>query len=362
MAAPLPAFPISYVCAKPSVYLENHYILVLKGDAIPITRPIFTRGKEICKPTVDPQGMWGDLEWTMLPQLYEPRSPWLPCIPIRVDGGHVTRALISKDMTRVRERGPSEVTPRMLVPVPELLEELKQYAANVISEARENMEILQKATDLCEGTSIVWPEEIVARALAQLRRIIAGVPSARSFVYAWAALRRAILELEGFCVWGIMMRAAPERRAAVASAYSHDQECEYRGAFFSGTREEWLDPTSTLRRTCALVTQWNVNVYAFVSASDWDIRPGQVLPVLEAPFNISAGVQGKLPRCMDKNSTKPILDTEARQLIFWCYPPRVAGEHFETAARGLRDHSEQGEEGELYLVMMKASRRLETQG
>lgn len=56
-----------------------------------------------------------------------------------------------------------------------------------------------------------------------------------------------------------------------------------------------------------------------------------------------------------------VIEREKRQLRFYCYPPRVAGSQFERASRGLCEHSEQGQEGEIDRLGHLARQRIVTQ-
>ena len=133
MTSPLPSFPMPYEHAARPQYLRSHYIVVLQGKLEHTPRPLFTLGDTIARASADENGSWGEYEWPVFAQLWDSSAPWLAMIPLYVDGGHITRAIVGKDMIRKVDRVEHLVLPTLLKPVPELVEILRKYVESLTS-------------------------------------------------------------------------------------------------------------------------------------------------------------------------------------------------------------------------------------
>ncbi|KZV58983.1 hypothetical protein PENSPDRAFT_695567 [Peniophora sp. CONT] len=368
MANLLPPFPFPCRDVRRAAYMTDpHYLLVLEGNTSPPNCPLFAQGDKLSNAVVDDQGRWGAHEWAVLPQLYEPSSPWLPYIPIYHDAHHFTRSTIHRTMIVQKERAKTEKkkeekkkekvekgkkrelklkeTEVVLFTVgPDLKERMRVYVEGVLAQARNSLDAVQKDIKIHGVEHIVWPDEAIERATYLSRLIIVGVPSRNSFKRAFTSMRRAILELEGFHIWATLAQAQPSDRAHIAVSVARDRKATYRGVFLHGEVSEWLDGGSGVRRIYAGLMQCRTPTYALIREAEWKIAPVCALRQGIMPFSPSLEIQDA---------------KEEQQLRFYCYPPSVASIQFERAARGLTEHSAQGQEGAIVHLGNLNGRRLE---
>lgn len=232
MANMLSSFPIACLDIREVSYLPNsHYLVVLQGNCVPPERPIFAE-KEISTVVVGEQGWWGAYEWSLLPQLYDPMSPWLACIPIYRDAHHVTRTTIHRTMIVDGPRLDAAYKEKQavaLVPEHHFKERLKQYTDRVISAAKTALEEAENDTTEIWDPRIVWPTQILERATFLERRLRAGLPSINSFKRCIEGLRRAVLELEGFVTWVEFVKTSPTKRPLLARTHRAERKINFRG-------------------------------------------------------------------------------------------------------------------------------------
>ena len=181
---------------------------------------------------------------------------------------------------------------RAYKPVPSVLDELKEHVGIIISEARDIAQSLKNGPESACVRATTLPPHAIERARLSLNDLRAGVPSKRSFVYSLSSLRRAVLELEGFLIWAKICRAPTTSASSITSAYKDEHECEYRSAFLNGNQQEWLDPSSDVRRTYSRLVHWGIPLYAWVNARDWDTRANQIATAWESPFSVKPAVKG----------------------------------------------------------------------
>ncbi|VDB96801.1 unnamed protein product [Peniophora sp. CBMAI 1063] len=237
MATTRPAFPVGYSSAYASGYQDGQYVLILQGNLSTSVRPLFMRGDEICEVQPDDQGRWNDAEWTLLPQLYDPESPWLSCIPIRIDRGHISCSLVTQDMLKDREHHPG--LPDVLDTVEEVLKELKDYVGRTLGEVKSMTGELKRKSSWFEREKIVWPDE------------------------------RTVLELEGFLLWG----------KAILGHEDNDAEYRHRGVYLHGSKADWMAPDSELRQRHSALMSLPCPVYCIVAEEDWTIaRSDKAIP------------------------------------------------------------------------------------
>ena len=290
------SFPLPCLDIRRASYMsEPYFLLVLSGTRSSGARPIFSFGESVSNVVVDDQGWWGIHEWSQLPQLYDPSSPWLACIPIYKDPHHPTRTTIHRRMIVDAERvdpmykDHKEKQALMLTTEPTLKETLKGYVGGVVTKAKYTVE---RVKDLEGYDGVVWPTITIDRAVYLLRRLIVGTPSVNSFKRTVACLRRAVLELEGFIVWGSLVRASVGDRMALGESYKKDNQLTFRGAFLDGRRDEWLNQQSQLRLVYEEMLKWSVPLYALVKERDWDMRTHAQLRAADWPFGQNAIIQG----------------------------------------------------------------------
>ncbi|KZV61101.1 hypothetical protein PENSPDRAFT_671229 [Peniophora sp. CONT] len=364
-----PVFPLPcHDIRRVSYLVDPHYVLVLQGSSSPANRPLFSQGEILSDAVVDDQGRWGVHEWSSLPQLYDPSSPWLPLIPIYHDAHHITRSTIHRTMMvhKERQQGKQETKkpekvnngekkdearfqgrePVLFTAEPGLKERMKDYVEAVVGRARDSLDAIQKLPDIDGVEHIVWPGEAQERATYLSRLIIVGVPSRNSFKRAFTSMRRAILELEGFHVWATLTQAKTAHRMQLAVSLARDMNATYRGVFLHGDVRDWLDAGSDVRRIYAGLMQCYVPTYVLVREAEWNMAPLCGLRHGIMPFSPGQRIQDS---------------QEEQQLRFYCYPPHVASTLFERAARGLSEHSAQGQQGAVDHLGILNGRRFETQ-
>ena len=265
-------FPMNCLDVRQPYYMTGaHWILVLQGRSSPPDPPIFTRGTEVSAVRVDEQGLWGAFEWSILPQLYDSSSPWLCFAPLYRDNDHITRRTIHRDMIVKAEKTEGEKEVFFWTVGHDLKEEIKSYTKGLVSSAELAMATMSKDSSPVDKSRIVWPTTAIERATYLWRRLVVGVPSVNSFQRALASLRRASAELEGFIFWSTVMQASPLARNTVTSRLNDERNIDFRGAFLDGSRDEWLNEASDLRRTYAEMERWGTPVYALVRKEDWDL-------------------------------------------------------------------------------------------
>lgn len=294
-------FPLPYFDVR-DTYLSTHWTLVLKGNSSPPVIPIFARTENISGAVVDEQGRWGDHEWSLLPQKYDPQSPWLSHIPIHVDNHHFTRSTIHRStivqVPRPEQEGGLRVKePMMFTAVPDLRNTIREYSKATIALAESAMDEARNDAHLFGSAEIVWPQETINRVTHLWRRLVVGVTSINSFKRALSGLRRTILELEGFVIWASLMRALPEGRSQLAGKVQAEKRVIWRGAFLEGSRDDWLDEQSVLRRIYAHLSLCGAPIYALVRKADWHLQRYTALRIGQAPFLAGSAINGACTRC-----------------------------------------------------------------
>ncbi|KZV58999.1 hypothetical protein PENSPDRAFT_695546, partial [Peniophora sp. CONT] len=238
----------------------------------------------------------------------------------------------AKEIKKTKER-PFMKAPLLFTAEETLKEGIKAYAKGIVELAESAMRTVQQNSSLVDGAEIVWPTVTIERATYLWRLLTVGVPSINAFKRAFTSLRRATLELEGFHIWAMVMQSSPAEMMELAASLKSQKGCIYRGAFLNGSRREWLDEGSEVRRIYARISRWNVPVYALVHQLDWDLEPLEGLRV----------------------------ERESQQLPFYCYPPEVSGVQFERASRGLSAHPLEGQPSAVEDLAARQARRLKTQ-
>lgn len=292
MSHQLPGFPVRFLDARrPAYLLETHWILVLQGSSSPPERPLFSLTPGESEIAVDDQGRWGAHDWHIFPQQHDPSSPWLSFIPVYSDNQHITRSTVHKDMIVRAGKTEDEKQMYMFTAEDTFKEKLKAYAKDTIALAEQAVQTRLNA-DLIEDSQIVWPTTTIERATYLWRQIIAGVPSINSFKRALTCLRRATLELEGFSIWASVMGAPVESRIELAMTMKDKRRMCFRGAFLDGSRSDWLDAGSQLRRAYMHMERWGTPVYVLVKQEDWNLEPHLGLTLGSAPFIPSGAIEG----------------------------------------------------------------------
>lgn len=274
--------------------MPGFYVLVLKGDSSPPARPLFSWDQELCEVEVDDQGIWGVHEWSLLPQLYDPSSPWLACIPLYHDNEHFSRYTINRDMMEDAPRTIDTKEPHLLQAALRLRDQLKGDVRSVIESTEEMVKLVQQNDAFGHEmrSQIIWPEKTLERATYLRRQLIVGVTSVNAFKRCLTALRRLILELDGFTIWATLMQALPSDRVQLALKMKEERKMEYRGVFLHGSQEEWLNEGSDVRTLYTGIAQWMAPIYALVRVADWCIQPHVGLKLNPAPFPFIYGIQG----------------------------------------------------------------------
>lgn len=327
----LPSFPIPCLDIRHASYLRNsHYLVVLQGNWTAPERPIFA-STETSSVVVGEQGWWGSYEWSLLPQLYDPMSPWLACIPIYLDAHHVTRSTIHRSMIVDAPRPDKSYNEKQavaLVPETKFKEHLKAHVDRVMEAAKLAREKVDSDTMEVWDPRIVWPTETVDRATFLERRLRAGLPSLNSFKRCLGSLRRAVLELEGFAIWVHFMQASRTESVELARTYKADRKMKLRGVFLDGSKESWLDGGSEVRRIYADLTAWSVPLYTLLKRDDWNMTPHASLPVGNVPFTVSAAMKGtptcSSTRCMELTSLNRARRTPATILLLSAECSRIS--------------------------------------
>lgn len=363
-----PSFPLHCLDIREAAHTgDPHYVIVLNGTSTPPGRPIISQGEVIATATVDVQGLWGEYEWSLLPQKLDASSPWLAFIPIYGDPHHLTRSTIHNSMMIQKERekapGSIEKEPLLFRPEEELKKRIWDYVKEVTQRAQSTIQVLQQA-EIGADTRIVWPAEAIQRATYLYRLLIAGVPSRNSFKRAISSMRRAVLELEGFDIWAAIVTAPTRDQTTVSRNLRTERMMSYRGAFLDGTVDEWLDSGSDVRRMYARMLQCDAPTYSWVRKSDWNMGAVHALRTGTWPFVAGLEIEGAHAVCISKDTRLTgscAIEREERQLRFYCYPPKVPGTLFERAARGLSEHSEEGQQGAIDRFGELTARRGRTQ-
>lgn len=292
-----PTFPLQCLDIRQAPYMaEPCFVAVLNGSSSPSQQPTFSLGNDCPDVVVDEQGRWGSHEWSTLPQLYDPASPWLSFIPIYRDSGHISRSTIHKTMMVQKEKEKSAMwvdkEPVMFVLESKEKEKMGEYVRGVSLEAENSLQLMRQAVNIEGDVLIVWPTEALARATFLSRLLVTGVPSRNSFKRALTSLRRAVLELEGFCIWTTLISAQARNRPQISSVLKAEKGIIYRGAFLGGTSEEWMDEGSELRCIYARLAQCNVPVYTLLRQADWKMGVKKSLHAEGGPVMPSAPMRG----------------------------------------------------------------------
>jgi hypothetical protein len=240
-------------------------------------------------------GLWGEHEWTLYPQLYRHEYPYLAWLrlPSKNAASDILTTPVHKKMwqAHLNKSNIHFVAPRVFDEFREKLEEVKSAVSNPFHEI---------ITDT-RFSHIQHPKTAYSRAFEALDRLEREFGAWRDFVEVVRGLQRSLLELLAFVDWWRDIQ----------------QGEEFQPPFRAPTRGAIFDDEDLY----ANHARWSIASYLIVRDDRFALDPNKQVNL--SPRNSCR---------MDMMSIQPLVHS----LHLWHYPPLVRDVRadFETAARG----------------------------
>ena len=285
--------PYHYSCwASAGDWRRGHVILASNVDIIPSPPPRYQAAVMV-------DGLWGEHEWTLYPQPYCHKFPYLPWLrlPSKNAASDVLTLPVHKKMWQAHPNKSNIhlVDPSLFGEFKDKLEEVKAAVLNpfhdIITDTR--------------FSHVQPPKMAYSRAFEALDRLESEFGAWRDFVEVVRGLQRSLLELLAFADWW----------------HDTQQGEDFRPPFRVPTRGSLFDDEGLY----ANHVRWSIASYLIIRNDRFALDPDKRVDLL--PRNSSR---------LDMMSNQPLVHS----LHLWYYPPHVKDVYssFEGAARGYTDH------------------------
>ena len=241
-------------------------------------------------------GLWGAHEWTVYPQPYCPKFPYLPWIHLRSPNPSTPSNILTRPVEKTMWRSHGHRTDAHVV-TPALLDELTKEWETIKSSVQKPF---QTMSSLPSFSSVECPMEAYFRAATALNRLGDDFEAWRDFAEVYRNLQRSLLELSAFLDWW--------KDVSAGSNFQPYIRPPTRGAIFED------------ERLYAEHAHYSVGAFLLVHKTTFTLDLAKKVGL--SPRNL----------CKERPmSLNPIVHS----LQLWYYPPQVEDVmDLETAARG----------------------------
>jgi hypothetical protein len=246
---------------------------------------------------VSSDGFWGAHEWTIYPQLYRPKFPYLSWIPLRSPNSSTSSDILTRSVEKTMWQPHSHRTNTHVV-TPALLGELTTKWETIKASVQEPFQTVHSAPSF---STVQLPMETYFRAAAALNRLEDDFEAWQDFIEVYRNLQQSFLELSAFRDWW--------KDVSAGSNFQPSIHPPTRGAIF---------------KDCPLYAnhvRYSVGAFLLIHKSTFTLDPAKEVGL--SPCNL----------CKEwPMSLNPIVHT----LQLWYYPPQVQDMvmDLETAAWG----------------------------
>ena len=283
-----------YTCwASADEWQLGFVMLGANVDSIPAPPPSF-------QPIIGIDGFWGAHEWTVYPQPYRRKFPYLSWIPLRPRSHSSTPDILTLPVEKAMWRAHHRKSNCHVIE-PELFKELSKKWMSIKAALEVSFSALSSHTLF---SSIERPMKAYTRSFEALRRLEKDFGAWRDFVEVFRNLQRSLLELSAFIDWWEDVRAGDSFQTRI--------RVPTRGAIFRD-KQLYADHAN-----------WSVASYLLIPRSTFALDLAKEVAL--SPRKLCSA---------QPMSLQPLVHS----LHHWYYPPLVRDvvEDLETAARGYRD-------------------------
>ncbi|KAH9963078.1 hypothetical protein BGW80DRAFT_1563664, partial [Lactifluus volemus] len=213
MSSPQPPSVPYEFWAPADDWRPGHVMLAANVDFIPSAPPRTA-------PVIRVDGLWGEHEWTLYPQPYHDKFPYLPWIPLppRNSLCNVLRCAVDKTMWRPH---PSKTNTHLVRP--DVLDDIRGglKAAKAVV-AIPFHEIITSPSP--SFSSVQHPQQAYIRAFEAVDRLEREFEAWRDFVEVFRNVQRSLIELFAFADWWaeVNSKSGPSFRAPTRGAIFND--------------------------------------------------------------------------------------------------------------------------------------------